>query len=60
MKPITYKCSRCGKAVVREWLDEEMEWEALNRSVLTLRVNEAPRVRCCCGQLTILIKGSMS
>jgi len=55
------KCARCGKVVAKE--DRRFKGEQLqprNGATISFPEGQAPRVRCACGMLTIVIRGMLS
>lgn len=58
---MTYSCPHCNKTIAQDNPDmEQIEFPivAVGKAVLSLALNRAPRVRCECGKLVILLKGS--
>ena len=56
---MTHKCTSCGKTVAV--VDNSMEVPMLQPAKgveLTMRLNEAPRCKCICGKVMILLTGS--
>lgn len=54
---ITHRCTGCGKVVATE--DVEGIKPALG-ATLKETPNQAPRLRCGCGKVTILTKGAVT
>ena len=57
-----YSCPSCSLVVAREdpRVDKPSVFVALSGAKMIIRPDDAPRVRCRCGQLTLLLKGSLS
>ena len=53
-----HKCAKCHKKVA-SWHGDERPPRVAKGVRLTLREGEAPRLRCSCGQVLILLRGEV-
>lgn len=51
-------CPFCGDGVVEEQLEPEIKLVALNGTLINEEVGQAPRLKCACGHVLILLKAS--
>lgn len=56
---IVHTCPACKKIVAKEDRRRKQPLYALPGAVLTQRDHEAPRVKCACGKVLILLKGAL-
>jgi hypothetical protein len=61
VKLMTYHCQRCNKVIAKEDRRRTRLGFLIpqNNAMIQERINEAPRIKCQCGLVTILLKGSL-
>ena len=57
---MVYKCPVCDKIILREYKKRDPAFEARNGATLLLDPHSAPRVRCGCGRVVVVIKATLA
>lgn len=53
------KCQKCQIPIMKEDRRFKQPIQALNNAILEIKGTQAPRIRCQCGQIHILLRGSL-
>ena len=56
---MTIQCPGCKMIILREDRRRKQPLREMNGAVLTLDQRQAPRIRCKCGKLVVLLKASL-